>query len=133
MTEGLKIVRTTRVKIVRANPKAVAKYADTAFSDMEKDVCTSQIVLPPLVPIVTVQWTSIMSRTAMQGMYFAVRASTDHYQEPKMFLTSSAESFIREVLGMEPRTLCLRLEAWSVARLADQGASISPVQLRMWL
>ncbi len=128
LTEGLKIVRTTRVKMVRANPKAIAKYADTTFADMEKDVSTYHCDRPSCMTAVLTpfQWTAIMSRTSMQGMYFAVRSGTDEYHEPKMFLTSGAESFICEVLGMEPRTLVLKLEAWSVSKLADQRKSLLP-------
>ncbi len=64
----------------------------------------------------------------MQGMFLAVRSGVDEIHEPKIFMTAGAESFVREVLGQEPRNLVLRLESWSVSNMVDQGTH--PIRLR---
>lgn len=66
----------------------------------------------------------------MEVFYMAVRNDVQQYQEPKMFLTSVGESFIREVLGHEPRILALKFESWAVAKMAGVGEYPRALSLR---
>ncbi|KAI0706518.1 hypothetical protein C8Q76DRAFT_800938 [Earliella scabrosa] len=102
LREGLATAREAQATATRTNPKALGKYVDATFTEMDKD------------------WTAITHRTGLQAMYFAVRSGIDQIHEPKVFLTAGADSFIREVLGQEPRALALRFEAWAVSKLTDQ-------------
>ncbi|RDX47042.1 hypothetical protein OH76DRAFT_1318693, partial [Lentinus brumalis] len=66
LRQGLDKTQEKRVKLVRSNPKAMAKYVDKTFDDMDRD------------------WTGIANRTSMQMMYLAVRSGVDQLHEPKM-------------------------------------------------
>ncbi|KIK13499.1 hypothetical protein PISMIDRAFT_645506, partial [Pisolithus microcarpus 441] len=61
------------------------------------------------------QWTGLCAQTGLEGFYIAVRGTVEDLSEPKVFFTEKAEKFIRNVLGIEPRHLALRLESWVVS------------------
>lgn len=44
----------------------------------------------------------------------AVRGDLEHYHEAKLFLTTKAKSFIKDVLHFEPKLLALKFESWVV-------------------
>jgi hypothetical protein len=71
-----------------------------------------------------VKWTAISQRTGIEGFYVVVRGSTEDLNEPKMYFSSKAESFVKEVLHLEPHHLGLKLEAWVVSGLAGAGSSV---------
>ncbi|KAJ2982279.1 hypothetical protein NUW54_g10771 [Trametes sanguinea] len=108
LREGLSGVRLTRTRIICASPKAIQQDADATFQAMENE------------------WVAICSRTAMQGFYVTVRGSYDHMQEPKIFVTAAAENFIREVLGLEPRALLLKFEAWVINKMNNTQPVVKP-------
>ncbi|KAG2100425.1 uncharacterized protein F5147DRAFT_560080, partial [Suillus discolor] len=83
-------LRQSRVKIVRANPKALQKDINATFNIMQNEV----------------------TRTGFEGMYLAVRGDIEQYHEPKLFYTSKVASFIKDILGMEPKRFALKLESW---------------------
>ncbi|KAG2121557.1 hypothetical protein BD769DRAFT_1333829, partial [Suillus cothurnatus] len=79
----------SRVKIVRANPKALQKDVNATFNIMQNEV----------------------TRTGLEGMYLAIQGDVEQYHEPKLFYTSKVASFIKDVLGMEPKRFALKLES----------------------
>lgn len=57
------------------------------------------------------------TRTGVEGFFVATRGSIEDYHEPKIFMTEKSGKFIKEVLGMEPRAMALKHEAWIVSGL----------------
>ena len=51
----------------------------------------------------------------------AVRSSTDHHNEPKIFFTQGAANFFRDVLKLDPQEVSLRFEAWVLNKLHTWG------------
>jgi hypothetical protein len=60
------------------------------------------------------QWTAIQARTGIEGIYLVVRGDVEQYHEPKLFYMPKVASFIKDVLGMEPKGFTLKLESWVV-------------------
>ena len=61
-----------------------------------------------------------MSRTGVQGFYIAVRSSIEDYNEPKVYFSDKAISFVKNVLKMEPQHLALKLESWVVSGIGEK-------------
>lgn len=55
-------------------------------------------------------------------MYLAVRGDVKQYHEPKLFYTAKVGSFIKDVLGMEPKRFALKVESWVVGDFGEQQA-----------
>lgn len=66
------------------------------------------------------KWTAIHARTGFEGMYLAVRGDAEQYHEPKLFYTSKVASFIKDVLGMEPKRFALKIESWVVGDFGER-------------
>jgi len=60
-----------------------------------------------------------MCCTGVQGFYIAVRGSVEDYNEPKVYFSDKAVSFVKNVLKMEPQHLALRLESWAVSGIGE--------------
>lgn len=60
------------------------------------------------------QWTAIQARTGIKGIYLVVRGDVEQYHEPKLFYTPKVASFIKDMLGMEPKRFALKLKSWVV-------------------
>ncbi|KAG1849398.1 hypothetical protein F4604DRAFT_1934895 [Suillus subluteus] len=54
-------------------------------------------------------------------MYLAVRGDVEQYHEPKLFYTAKVGSFIKDVLGMEPKRFALKVESWVVGDFNSAG------------
>jgi hypothetical protein len=65
------------------------------------------------------QWARISAQASIEGFYFAVRQSVEHYHEPKIFITEVGEKFLKEVFGMTPKEISLKLEAWVIGGLGE--------------
>jgi hypothetical protein len=61
-----------------------------------------------------------MRRTGVQGFYVAVRGSVEEYHEPKVFFSEKALKFVKDVVGLEPKQLALKLEGWCVSGLGKK-------------
>jgi hypothetical protein len=68
------------------------------------------------------QWAGIQARTGLEGMYIAVRGDVEQYHELKLFYTAKVGSFIKDVLGMEPKRFALKVESWVVGDFGKQKA-----------
>lgn len=53
----------------------------------------------------------------------AVRTSTEHHNEPKIFFTQGANNFFRNILKLDPRDVALKFEAYVVNKLHAPGTS----------
>ena len=80
----------------------------------------------------TWQWTAIISWTGIQGFYVAVRGSVEDYHEPKVFFSDRTMKFVKEILGIEPKQLALKLEAWCVSGLGKKGWKYHPLNMSNW-
>ncbi|KAG2058715.1 hypothetical protein BDR06DRAFT_875830, partial [Suillus hirtellus] len=83
-----------RIKIVHLNPKALQKQVNVMFNSMEKE------------------WTNITSHTGVEGFYVAVHGDIKHFHEAKIFCTHKAQSFVKEVLNLDPKCFALKFESW---------------------
>ncbi|KAI6017618.1 hypothetical protein BKA83DRAFT_4058986 [Pisolithus microcarpus] len=101
--------RTAAVPTACSNPKSVSQVVSSAFSKMDQ------------------QWTGLCAQTGLEGFYIAVRGTVEDLSEPKVFFTEKVEKFVRNVLGIEPRHLALRLESWVVSGI---GSFIFPLAPR---
>ncbi|KAG1880021.1 hypothetical protein F4604DRAFT_1922706 [Suillus subluteus] len=100
-----------RVNIVRSNPKALLKDVNSTFNTMEKE------------------WTAINACTSVEGFYIAVRGDLEHFHEAKVFLTTKAKSFIKDVLHFEPKHLALKFESWVVGNFGEESSTSATKQL----
>jgi hypothetical protein len=66
------------------------------------------------------QWSAAAERTGIEGLYLAVRGDVEQYHEPKIWFSSIAEKFAKDVLDLDPKCLALKLESYVVAGL-DKG------------
>ncbi|KAG1729623.1 uncharacterized protein EDB91DRAFT_1252938 [Suillus paluster] len=66
----------------------------------------------------------IQVRTGLEGMYIAVRGDVEQYHEPKLFYTAKVGSFIKDVLGMEPKRFALKVKSWVVGDF-DSGGTVN--------
>lgn len=64
-----------------------------------------------------------MQRTGAEGFYLSVRSSVHQYHEPKMFMSEKAVQFIKHVLGMEPKELGLKFEAWAMSGISKTSST----------
>ncbi|KAG1806942.1 hypothetical protein EV424DRAFT_1544032 [Suillus variegatus] len=103
LRENINTYRQSRVKVTRANPKALQKDVNATFKTMQTE------------------WASIQARTGLEGMYLAVRGDVEQYHEPKLFYTAKVGSFIKDVLGMEPKRFALKVESWVVGDFDSAG------------
>ncbi|KAI5985797.1 hypothetical protein EDD15DRAFT_2128617, partial [Pisolithus albus] len=103
-------VRAAAVPTARSNPKSVSQVVSLAFSKMDQQV--NQYARGILQNMLI--WTGLCAQTGLEGFYIAVRGTVEDLSEPKVFFTEKAEKFVRNVLGIEPRHLALRLESWVV-------------------
>jgi hypothetical protein len=55
--------------------------------------------------------------TGLEGFYVAVRGGIEDLAEPKIFFTEKSQKFVRDVLGIEPQHLGLKLEAFVISKL----------------
>ncbi|KIK33234.1 hypothetical protein CY34DRAFT_18499 [Suillus luteus UH-Slu-Lm8-n1] len=106
LRDSVETLRQSRIKVARANPKALQKDVNATFNAMQTE------------------WTAIQARTGIEGIYLVVRGDVEQYHEPKLFYTPKIASFIKDVLGMEPKRFALKLESWVVGDF-DNTASIS--------
>ncbi|KAG6379621.1 hypothetical protein JVT61DRAFT_10134 [Boletus reticuloceps] len=101
--EFINDVKTSReqqpVIQVRANPKAVSNTISAAFATMDHE------------------WTSLCTKTGIEGFYIAVRGSIDDLSAPRFFFSIKAEKFVKTVLNVDPARLALRFESWVVSGL----------------
>ncbi|KAG1758949.1 hypothetical protein EDD22DRAFT_783245, partial [Suillus occidentalis] len=89
----------SRIKIVHSNPKALQKQVNAMFNSMEKEVHTG--------------WMNITSRTGVEGFYVAVCGDVEHFHEAKIFCTPQVQSFVKEVLNLDPKCFALKFESWA--------------------
>ncbi|KAG2142140.1 hypothetical protein BD769DRAFT_1319553, partial [Suillus cothurnatus] len=89
-------VKVTHLTRHHANPKALQKDVNATFNVMQTE------------------WTAIQARTGIEGIYLVVHGDVEQYHEPKLFYMPKVASFIKDVLGMEPKRFALKLESWVV-------------------
>ncbi|KAI6037372.1 hypothetical protein BKA83DRAFT_4513750 [Pisolithus microcarpus] len=78
--------------------------------------CTAAVPTAHLNPkSVSQVWMGLCAQTGLEGFYIAVRGTVEDLSEPKVFFTEKVEKFVRNVLGIEPHHLALRLESWVVS------------------
>ncbi|KAG1719408.1 hypothetical protein EDD22DRAFT_963254 [Suillus occidentalis] len=106
LRENVNTYRQSRVKVTRANPKTLQKDVNATFKTMQTE------------------WAGIQARTGLEGMYIAVRGDVEQYHEPKLFYTAKVGSFIKDVLGMEPKRFALKVESWVVGDF-DSGGTVN--------
>ncbi|KAG2744460.1 hypothetical protein P692DRAFT_20745511 [Suillus brevipes Sb2] len=94
LRENVNTYRQSRMKVTRVNPKTLQKDVNATFKTMQTE------------------WAGIQARTGLEGMYIAVRGDVEQYHEPKLFYTAKVGSFIKDVLGMEPKRFALKVESW---------------------
>ncbi|KAI0751730.1 hypothetical protein C8Q80DRAFT_1075256, partial [Daedaleopsis nitida] len=116
LVSELKTIRANRVKIICTNPMAIKKDADTTFDKMVDEVCCLLVIHSH-----TSIWSAICNRLGIQGMYMAVRSSTEQFNEPKIFFTQAASNFFCDILKLEPRDVALKFEAYVVQKLHTTG------------
>ncbi|KAG2058705.1 hypothetical protein BDR06DRAFT_968235 [Suillus hirtellus] len=58
------------------------------------------------------QRTNITSHTGVEGFYVAVHGDIEHFHEVKIFCTPKAQSFVKEVLNLDPKCFALKFESW---------------------
>ncbi|KAG2044042.1 hypothetical protein BDR03DRAFT_1087427 [Suillus americanus] len=104
--DNVETLRQSRIKVTRANPKALQKDVNATFNAMQTE------------------WTAIQARTGIEGIYLVVRGDVEQYHEPKLFYMPKVASFIKDVLGMEPKHFVLKLESWVVGYF-DNSTTIS--------
>jgi hypothetical protein len=63
------------------------------------------------------QWMALHACTSLEGFYVAVRSGIEDLAEPKIFFTEKSQKFVRDVLGIEPQHLGLKLEAFVISKL----------------
>jgi hypothetical protein len=61
---------------------------------------------------------ALCERTGMHGFYVGVRGGVEDLHLPKVFFSEKAESFVKEVLNMDPGHLALKFEAWVISGMA---------------
>jgi hypothetical protein len=71
------------------------------------------------------QWMGLHARTGLEGFYVAVRGGIEDLAEPKIFFTEKSQKFVRDVLGIEPQHLGLKLEAFVISKLGMLSLSSS--------
>jgi hypothetical protein len=121
LAKELNIVREGKINIIRANPKALQHDVNASFAAMEREVRTNNMALFHCGNWwATLQWTALMRRTGVQGFYVAVRGSVEEYHEPKVFFSEKALKFVKDVIGLEPKQLALKLEGWCVSGLGKK-------------
>ncbi|KAG1735065.1 uncharacterized protein EDB91DRAFT_1083812 [Suillus paluster] len=59
-----------------------------------------------------------------EGLYLVVHGDVEQYHEPKLFYTPKVASFIKGVLGMEPKCLTLELDSWVVGDFENYGVAL---------
>ncbi|KAG1879872.1 hypothetical protein F4604DRAFT_1679435 [Suillus subluteus] len=92
LRENVNTYRQSHVKITRASPKTLQKDMNATFKTMQTE-----------------------------GMYLAVRGDVEQYHEPKLFYTAKVGSFIKDVLGMEPKHFALKVKSWVVGDFDSAG------------
>ncbi|KAG1756912.1 uncharacterized protein EDB91DRAFT_1041445, partial [Suillus paluster] len=100
LRRDINVFHESRVKIVHLNPKALQKQVNAIFHSMEKEVSTG--------------WTNITSCTGVEGFYVAVCGHIEHFHEAKIFCTPKAQSFVKEVLNLDPKCFTLKFESWAI-------------------
>ncbi|OJA18852.1 hypothetical protein AZE42_13134 [Rhizopogon vesiculosus] len=98
--------RQAKSHTARANPKATKHDVNAVFTSMDRE------------------WMALHARTGIEGFYVAVRGGIEDLAEPKIFFTEKAQKFVRDVLGIEPQHLGLKLEAFVISRL-DERVSLN--------
>ncbi|KAG1784997.1 uncharacterized protein HD556DRAFT_1451162 [Suillus plorans] len=103
LQENINTYHQSRVKVTRANPKALQKDVNATFKTMKTE------------------WASIQARTGLEGMYLAVQGDVEQYHKLKLFYTAKVGSFIKDVLGMEPKRFALKVKSWVVGDFDSAG------------
>ncbi|KAG1888654.1 hypothetical protein F4604DRAFT_1529405, partial [Suillus subluteus] len=119
LRENVNELCMSHVKVTCANPKALQKDVNATFKTMQTEVLVSNNTHICHLLVVK-QWTSIQARTGLEGMYIAVQGDVEQYHEPKLFYTAKVRSFIKDVLGMEPKRFALKVESWVVGNFGKQ-------------
>ncbi|KIK34543.1 hypothetical protein CY34DRAFT_17646 [Suillus luteus UH-Slu-Lm8-n1] len=102
--ENVNTLHMSCVKVTHVNPKALQKDVNTTFKTMQTEI-------------------SIQARTGLERMYLAVWGDIKQFHEPKLFYTAKVESFIKDVLGMEPKHFALKVKSWVVGDFVAQKVS----------
>ncbi|TFK59171.1 hypothetical protein BDN72DRAFT_744779, partial [Pluteus cervinus] len=110
--------RVERLKMIRANPRAVQRKVISTFGSMQKQVSSLPIFNSKWAILTRVQWSTICEQFGLEGFYFAVRGSVDDRHDPELFCSAKALAFFRHVLGITPENLILKLEAYCVNLVA---------------
>ncbi|KAG2130723.1 hypothetical protein DEU56DRAFT_740460, partial [Suillus clintonianus] len=106
--------RQEKNRTARSNPKAVKHDVNAAFTSMDREVHTTTNTTE-IYP----QWMGLHARTGLEGFYVAVRGGIEDLAEPKIFFTEKSQKFVRDVLGIEPQHLGLKLEAFVISKLDE--------------
>lgn len=118
------VVDTTRAERqqtgIRDRPKAMVKHVNNTFDKMEHEVRMSARFVFYVI-LTTIQWTSIMFRTGMEGFYVAVRGTTDEYHAPQMYFSEQAKLFFKDFMGVDSHFLALQFEAWTTTGLSKSA------------
>ncbi|KAG1777258.1 hypothetical protein EV702DRAFT_1101918 [Suillus placidus] len=78
LQSNVETLRQSRIKVTRANPKALQKDVNATFNAMQTS------------------WTAIQARTGVEAIYLVVRGNVEQYHEPKLSYTPTVASFIKD-------------------------------------
>jgi hypothetical protein len=74
-------------------------------------------LLPFFHYLTILEWTATADRTGIEGFYIAVRGHIEQFHEPKVWFSTAAEKFVKDILDMEPKRLALQMESYVVSGL----------------
>ncbi|KAG0703206.1 hypothetical protein DFH29DRAFT_981989 [Suillus ampliporus] len=100
-----------------SNPNAVKHDVNAAFTFMDHTTTDTTEIYH--------QWTALHACTGLEGFYVAVRGRIEDLAELKIFFTEKSQKFVRDILGIEPQHLRLKLEAFVISKLGMLSLSSS--------